>query len=137
MSASLTRTVEFQASHRLAGPGWTEQQNRERFGDLAAEHEHTYRCAVTVSGDLTAGQGMVVDLAELDRILTSEVVDRLSGTSLNASVPPFAASQFATCEALAAWLFSVIGNQLPAEARLERVRVAEDDTLHGDCTGLV
>lgn len=136
MAVSLTRTVEFRASHRLAGPGWAEQQNRAVFGELAAEHEHTYRCAVTVSGDISAGQGMVVDLAKLDRILTAEILDRLGGTSLNESVPPFAADQFATCEALAAWLFSVIGSRLPEEARLVRVRVAEDDTLHGDCTGL-
>lgn len=136
MAVTLTRTVRFDASHHLGRPDWSEQRNREAFGNLSQEHRHSYSCAVTVSGDLAAGNGMVVDLARLDQILTTEVVERFTGKSLNEVVPPFGEGQFATCEALATWLFDRLSRELPPGTKLERVRIAEDDTLHGDCTGL-
>jgi 6-pyruvoyltetrahydropterin/6-carboxytetrahydropterin synthase len=78
MAVALTRTVEFRAVHRLYRPDWSEPRNRETFGPLseAPGHAHDYRCAVTVSGPVDDRMGMVVDLAELDRILQEEVVTR-------------------------------------------------------------
>jgi len=78
---------------------------------------------------------MVMDLAELDRILQEEVHDRLDGRHLNETIPEFAyGSTFPTCEALAAYLFPRIRARLPDGVRLDRVRIAEDATLHGDYT---
>ena len=41
-----------------------------------------------------------------------------------------------TCEAIAAYLFPRIAARLPSDVVLERVRIMEDPTLYGDCTGL-
>ena len=139
MAVSLTRVVGFRAMHRLYRPDWSEARNREAFGPLSEPpgHAHDYRCAVTVRGGLDPAMGMVMDLAELDRILDEEVVAPLDGKHLNTDVPAFGAGgPLPTCEALAVLVFPRIAARLPAAVALERVRVLEDATLYADCTGI-
>jgi 6-pyruvoyltetrahydropterin/6-carboxytetrahydropterin synthase len=137
MASSLTRIVGFHALHRYYRPEWSESRNREVFGPLADPpgHGHDYQCAATVSGPVSA-LGTVVDLTLLDRILAEEVVTPLHGKHLNLDVPAFAYGRtLPTCEAIAGYLFPRIAARLPAEVILDRVRILEDPTLYGDCTG--
>ena len=136
--ASLTRTVGFHALHRLYRPEWGDARNREVFGPVsdAPGHGHDYQCAVTVRGRLNES-GMIVDLALLDRILQDEVLAPFAGKHFNLDVPAFAYGRtLPTCEAIAAYVFRRVAPRLPAELVLERVRIMEDPTLYGDCTGL-
>ena len=138
MSTSLSRVVGFRAHHRFFRPDWSEAQNRDTFGPLseAPGHAHNYQCVVTVSGPLEPLRGMVMDLVALDRILQEEVVGRFDGRHLNLDVPEFAYGRtLPTCEAIAAHVYGRVAIRLPAGVALERVRVAEDPTLYGDCTG--
>ena len=139
MAVALTRTVGFRAVHRLYRADWSPERNRAAFGPLSDPpgHPHDYRCAVTVTGPLDPAMGMVIDLVELDRILEEEVVVPLEGRNLNQDMPEFASgATLPTCEALASLLYRRIAPRLPAGVTLARVRVAEDATLHADCTGL-
>lgn len=134
---SLTRTVTFRASHFLRLANLSDTENRARFGATVAPHSHDYRCSVTVSGPPMPGLGSVIDLVELDRILEEELLRPFAGASLNEALPPVARGEaLAVGEVLAAWCFERIAPRLPAGVRLERVRIAEDDILHADCTGL-
>jgi 6-pyruvoyltetrahydropterin/6-carboxytetrahydropterin synthase len=138
MPASLTRTVSFHAMHRFYRPEWTEARNREVFGALADPpgHGHDYHCAVTVGGHLDES-GMIVDLTLLDRILSEEIVRPFAGKHLNLDLAAFAYGRtLPTCEAIAAYVFQRVVSRLPAGVVLERVRIQEDPTLYGDCTGL-
>ena len=139
MAASLSRVVGFRALHRYFRPDWSEVRNREVFGALGDPpgHPHDYQCVVTVRGPLEASRGMVMDLAELDAVLRDEVVTPLNGRHINVDVPEFAYGRsLPTCEAIAAYVFRRIARRLPAGVTLERVRILEDPTLYGDCTGL-
>jgi 6-pyruvoyltetrahydropterin/6-carboxytetrahydropterin synthase len=139
MPGSLSRVVGFRALHRFYRPEWSQHQNRAAFGPLsdAPGHAHDYRCIVTVVGELEPLHGMVMDLAELDRILQEEVIERFDGRHLNLDVPEFAYGRtLPTCEAIAAHVYARVAGRLPAEVVLERVRIAEDPTLYGDCTGV-
>lgn len=134
MGLTLTRVLGFRATHHYRLPGLTAEANRARFGALTEPHSHDYTCAVTVGGAPDPASGMLLDLAALDRILAAEV-GALDGRDLNAVIPAFRDGTVQpSCEALAAWLFARIAPRLPAGARLRRVRVAEDPTLHADCT---
>ena len=138
MAVSLTRTVGFHAWHRYWRPDWTPAKNRAAFGALADPpgHDHHYRCAVTVTGPFDPVSGSVVDLPVLDRLLQEEVVKPLHDTHIDRDLPDFAPGvTLPTCEALARWLFARIAPRLPPGLTLARVRVAEDDTLHAECTG--
>jgi 6-pyruvoyltetrahydropterin/6-carboxytetrahydropterin synthase len=139
MPVSLSRAVGFRALHRLYRPDWSEAENRSAFGPLSDPpgHAHDYMCVVTVSGPLAPLRGMVMDLAALDRILRDEVVNRFDGKHLNLDVPEFAEGRtLPTCEAIAALVYPRIAAQLPAGVHLERVRISEDPTLYGECSGL-
>ncbi len=136
MKISLTRTVRFQATHRLGKPVWSEAENRARFGTAADEHGHHYACAVTVTGPVDPATDTVVDLTTLDRLLDREVRARFEGKALHRELPEFAAGRSqSTCEALAVDLFARIAAGLPPGIGLERVQVAEDDTLSAECRG--
>jgi len=134
---SLSRLVRFPARHRLWRADWTDAKNREAFGPLAETHGHDYSCEVTVTSPVDPVSGMIVDLAALDRLLDQEVQDALAGKDLNRDVAPFRSGRpVPTCEALAQHLFAQLGPRLPAGVSLTRVRIAEDATLHAECTGL-
>jgi 6-pyruvoyltetrahydropterin/6-carboxytetrahydropterin synthase len=138
MPSSLTRTVRFHADHHFWRPDWPAERNRATFGAAseAPGHGHDYECAVTVSGPVDRETGMIVDLAQLDRILAEEVVGPLDGRHFNRDVPTFAyGGAIPTGEVVAAWLFGRIAARLPAGVRLERVRIAEDPFLYAECTG--
>jgi 6-pyruvoyltetrahydropterin/6-carboxytetrahydropterin synthase len=138
MAVSLTRTVEFTATHRYFRPDWPAEQNERAFGALGREpgHSHVYRCSITVSGPYDPASGAIMDLAELDRIIAEEVVVPFDGRHLNLDVPEFAYGKtLPTCEAVADLVFRRIAPRLPHTVTLERVRVAEDATLHADRTG--
>ena len=137
MPVTLTRAVGFRAVHRLHRPDWSEAQNREAFGLLSDPpgHAHDYRCEVTVAGPVARQMAMVLDLAELDRILQEEVVTPLDGKHLNRDVPSLEGT-VPTCEALALDLFRRLLPRLPEGVTLQRVRVMEDPTLYADCTGI-
>jgi len=138
MPLSLTRTVGFRATHRFFKPQWSAEENQTRFGWTtdAPGHGHDYRVSVTVSGPLDPETDMVLDLALFDRILAEEVTVPLDGRHLNLDLPEFAiGAALPTCEALARLLFGRIEARLPRGVTLSRVRVAEDATLHADCTG--
>lgn len=136
MALSLTRTVRFHATHHLAEPGATPAENAARFGMVAEPHGHHYAVSVTVSGQPDPITGMLLELAELDTLIADVVTGPLADRNLNVTVPAFADQGWiATCEALAQWLFGQVAAALPPGLRLLRVRVAEDETLHADCTG--
>lgn len=122
---SLTRAIALHATHFFPAGGPPEV------------HGHLYRIEVTVSAMIDSSRRTVIDLATLDGILTREIAQSLAGSHLNDSIPEFAVGQqLPTCEAFAAWCWRTIAPQLPAGAALERVRVAEDNTLWADCTGV-
>lgn len=138
MRCSLTRLVAFHATHRYDVPTWSAEVNRARFGwtNEAPGHGHLYRVTVTVTGPLDPTTAMVIDLVTLDAILAEEVVTPLAGRHLNDAVPAFMpGSALPTCEAIAAWCFTRVAARLPAGVSVERVRVAEDETLWAECTG--
>lgn len=137
MPTSLTRVVQFHATHHLWMADWSAERNRATFGPLTESHPHDYTCAVTVTGPVDIRSGMILDLTLLDGVLADEVHTALEGRDLNRDIPEFAdGARIPTCEALAEFLFRRIAGRLPGGVRLTRVRVAEDATLHADCTGV-
>ncbi len=81
------------------------------------------------------GPRCVIDLELFDAVIASEIVGPLDGRHLNEVVPEFASGVWPpTCEALAEWCWQQVARRLPPDVRLDRVRVAEDDTLWADCS---
>jgi len=74
----VSRRYKFSASHRLQSFLFSEQENREVFGKCNNPfgHGHNYEIEVSVRGEIDPGSGRVVDLARLDNLVTSTIVER-------------------------------------------------------------
>lgn len=130
---TLTRRVQFAAAHRYRRPDWDDARNEETFGLCARPnfHGHSYVCDVSVSGPVQRDTGMLIDLAQLDRVLLEEVRTRLDHRNINLDVPEFNETDglVPTGEELARFIAEQVQARLPEHVRVSRVVVAEDATL--------
>jgi 6-pyruvoyltetrahydropterin/6-carboxytetrahydropterin synthase len=136
--ASLTRTVTFAAAHRYRRPEWSNEKNDEVFGLCAREsyHGHTYVCEVTVAGEIDPVTGFVVDLGELDNILSDEVKNRFDHRNINVDIPEFADGKLVPSgENVAKFIYDRVALRLPPKVAIESVRIAEDQTLSSTYRG--
>lgn len=132
MPSFLTRRVTFAAAHRYRRADWSEERNREVFGNCAWQnyHGHSYVCDVTVTGDIDHDTGMIVDLGLLDDVLRVEVRERFDHRNINLDVHEFADGRLVpTGEELARFIFERVQRGLGDAARVIEVVVAEDATL--------
>ena len=84
---ALTRAYRFSAAHRLANPALSEADNARLYGQCVRQHGHNYRLEVTVGGSADPGTGMALDLAVVDRVVQTTVLDRVDHYDLSATVP--------------------------------------------------
>ncbi len=127
-----TRAFPFSAGHRYHVDQWTPEENRRVFGALSVTHGHNYSLEVTVRGEIDPRTGMVMDLAELKRIVGELLLSRFDHADLNAD--PLFAGKVPTTENIAVAIWGVLVPKLGAE-RLWRVRLWEDPTLYVDYFG--
>ena len=101
----ITRIVGFSAAHRYHSASLSEEENQRVFGKCNRPHGHghNYRLEVTVGGRVDPVTGMVMNLADLDRILREVVVDRLDHSFLNYDIEHFA-EVVPTSENIVLWL---------------------------------
>jgi 6-pyruvoyltetrahydropterin/6-carboxytetrahydropterin synthase len=85
LRVELSRRFRFSASHRLHVDHLADDRNREIFGKCNNPfgHGHNYTVQVTVSGQVDAQTGMVVNLADIDGFVAAEVLPRFDYANLN------------------------------------------------------
>ena len=88
----VTRRYQFAASHRLHAPGLGAAENRELYGKCNNPygHGHNYEVEITVRGPVEGSTGRAVNLAQLDRLVQTEVLDAFDHRNLNAEIGQFA-----------------------------------------------
>lgn len=124
----VTKRLEFCAAHRYMNAGWSEDENRRRFGKSTNLHGHNYGLEVTVEGEPSPDTGMVMDLKALKDLIIEVVLDRLDHKNLNVDLPGFA-ERLPTPENIAVMIWDLLVPRLVG-CRLYRVRLSEDD---GSC----
>lgn len=127
-----TRRFTFAAGHHYRVETWSAAENERVFGRLMVPHGHNYRLDVTVRGPVDPETGMVIDLAELKRVVGETVVERFDHADLNAD--PLFRGRVPTTENIAIAIWELLEPKLGVE-RLVQVRVWEDDTLFVDYRG--
>lgn len=128
-----TRKFTFSAAHRYLRGEWSEAENRRVFGSLTVPHGHNYVLEVTIRGAVDAQTGMVMDLAELKRVVSDAVLQRFDHSDLNAD-PLFAQGVIPTTENLVRAAWDLLAPKLGQE-RLWRLRLWEDPTFHVEYFG--
>ncbi len=120
----LTRRVRFEAAHRLWSPQLDDAANRQVYGKCARDggHGHNYEVEATLEGPVDERSGLLIVRADLDRILDEYLVSRCDHRNLDEVIGPGVVS---TGENLARIFFEWVEPQIPAPARLARLRVYE------------
>jgi 6-pyruvoyltetrahydropterin/6-carboxytetrahydropterin synthase len=129
----VTRRFGFSAAHRYWRPEWTAEENTRVFGSLTVIHGHNYELEVTLAGPVDPVTGMVMDLAELKRVVGEAVIARFDHADLTAD-PLFAAGQIPTTENLVRAIWDLLVPKLGGE-RLHRLRLWEDPTFYVEYFG--
>ena len=137
MSASgvvyATRKFTFSSAHRYWRPEWSAEENTRIFGNLTVPHGHNYVLEVTVRGAVDPATGMVMDLAELKRLVGDVVVSRFDHADLNRDAV-FASGVIPTTENLVRTIWDLLVPKLGGE-RLHRLRLWEDPTFYVEYFG--
>jgi 6-pyruvoyltetrahydropterin/6-carboxytetrahydropterin synthase len=123
----LTRRYRFAASHRLDVPSLGVEENRRLFGKCNNPHGHghDYQIEVTVEG-APDDSGQIVHRAELDRVVSARILERLDHKNLNTDVEELR-GVVPTTENLATAVRDALLKDWPLQARLSAVRIAETE----------
>jgi len=133
---SLTRCIDFAASHRLHAPGLSDAENVAIFGKCNHKggHGHNYGVEVTVTGEPDPVTGMLLDLEALDTVIEEHIMQVFDHKCLNDDVPEFVGSN-PTSENLTLVIWNRIKDHIPAPARLSRIIVRETDRNYFEYAG--
>lgn len=128
-----TRRFTFSAAHRHWRREWSPEENRRAFGHLARVHGHNYALEITIRGVVDERTGMLMDLAELRRVVGEAVIQRFDHSDLNED-PLFAGGTIPTAENLARGIWELLAPKLGSD-RFWRVRLWEDPTFYVEYHG--
>ena len=129
--ATLTKRLEFCASHRYHNTAWDDVKNREVFGacNNVNTHGHNYLLEVTLQGDIDPVTGMIINLYDL-KIILNHILEQFDHKNLNLDTP-FFATRIPTTENLAWTLWDILQKN-PDLPCLNTLRLYEDDTLYAE-----
>jgi 6-pyruvoyltetrahydropterin/6-carboxytetrahydropterin synthase len=87
----VTRRYRFAASHRLHTDRLSAEENRRLYGKCnhAHGHGHNYEIEISVRGPVDPASGRAVDIAALDRLVQSALLDVFDHRNLNVEIPRF------------------------------------------------
>jgi 6-pyruvoyltetrahydropterin/6-carboxytetrahydropterin synthase len=125
-TAYFGRRYLFSASHRLHSDALSQQANSETYGKCNNPHGHghNYVVEVLVGGPVDRDTGMVVNMATLDEVVQTSILQRFDHTNLN--LDPLFVNQVPTTENLCRAVYTVLKDALPT-GELEYVRVEETE----------
>lgn len=91
MKATFSRKAHFNAAHRLYRKDWTDEKNDAVFGKCNNPnfHGHNYELIVSVTGEIDAETGYVIDAKFLADLIKTEVEDAFDHKNLNLDVADF------------------------------------------------
>jgi 6-pyruvoyltetrahydropterin/6-carboxytetrahydropterin synthase len=120
----LTCAYEFNASHKMWNPAFTDEQNRKTFGKCAnpAGHGHRYRLEITFGRPVSREDPFVISGPERARLIDEVLEPRLAYADLNTA---FGEAFISSGERIAEAVWNLIERRFETEARLTAVRVIE------------
>lgn len=134
MKAYFSRAYTISASHRLHTAALSVAENRRAFGKCNNPHGHghNYRIEVTVGGQVDPATGMVINMATLDSVVRTEVLERFDHSNLN--LDPLFADRVSTTENLSIAVFDLLAEALKP-AILENIRIEETENNFFEYSG--
>ena len=89
-------------------------------GKCEEVHGHTYKLRLKLEGELR-DDGMVLDFAEIEKIVTREILEKLDHKDLNTII------EHPTAEHIAIWIWDQLHGKFPPHVRLHKVKLWETE----------
>jgi 6-pyruvoyltetrahydropterin/6-carboxytetrahydropterin synthase len=126
MSAYFGRRYTMSSSHRLHSDELSAEQNLAAYGKCNNPHGHghNYIVEVLAGGAMDRETGMVVNLAVMDEVVRTRILDRFDHANLN--LDPMFTHLVPTTENLCRAVYKLLEGSLEP-ARLVHVRVEETE----------
>jgi len=126
MNAWFGRRYMMSASHRLHTDALSAEENRAAYGKCNNPHGHghNYIVEVLAGGAVDRETGMVIDLAVMDEVVQTRVLDRFDHANLN--LDPMFTHDVPTTENLCKAVYTLLEGSL-APAQLAQVRIEETE----------
>jgi 6-pyruvoyltetrahydropterin/6-carboxytetrahydropterin synthase len=126
------RRYPLSASHRLHSEQLTAFENQQAYGKCNNPHGHghNYVVEVLVSGVPDSDTGMVINMADLDKVVDEKLLRRFDHTNLN--VDPLFMNRVPTTENLCMVAIDLLQQALPSGC-LSSVRVEETENNFFQC----
>jgi 6-pyruvoyltetrahydropterin/6-carboxytetrahydropterin synthase len=126
MNACFGRRYTMSASHRLHTDELSPEENRAAYGKCNNPHGHghNYTIEVMAGGAVDPDTGMVVNLAVMDEVVRTRVLDRFDHANLN--LDPLFTRTVPTTENLCRAVYKLLEGSL-APAQLAHVRIEETE----------
>ena len=125
-TAYFGRRYMLSASHRLHTDALSDDENRATFGKCSNPHGHghNYVVEVLVGGPVSSDTGMAINMAILDEVVQTSIIQRFDHANLN--FDPLFANQVPTTENLCREVYTLLKSAIPT-GKLEYVRVEETE----------
>lgn len=122
MKVKVSRKAHFNAAHRLYVPEWSFEKNDAVFGKCNNPnfHGHNYELVVSVTGNIDATTGFVIDMKVLKDLIKREIEDAFDHKNLNEEVEVFKTLN-PTAENIAVVIWNKLRSHISAEKELEVV----------------
>jgi len=134
VKAYFGRRYSISASHRLHSDHLSASENRVAYGKCNNPygHGHNYVVEVLVAGPVNPDTGMAVDLAALDSVVRTRVLDRFDHTNLNLDL--LFTNRVPTTENLCRAVFELLDGAV-SPALLAQIRVEETENNFFEYSG--
>ena len=134
MKAYFGRRYMLSASHRLHTDALSAEQNQAAYGKCNNPHGHghNYVLEVLVGGSVDAEAGMVLNMVDLDEVVSKHVMERFDHTNLN--LDPLFLNRVPTTENLCRAVFELLDGTVEP-AKLVQVRVEETENNFFEYSG--
>lgn len=128
------RRYMLSAAHRLHSDSLSAEENQAAYGKCNNPHGHghNYTIEVLVGGRVDPETGMVLNLADLDSVVQTNVVERFDHANLN--FDPIFTNRVPTTENLSMAVFDLLRGQV-SPATLVQVRVEETENNFFEYSG--
>ena len=129
----LTKKFKYCAAHQYGHSDWSNEKNREVFGEDARLHGHNYELEVTVTGKINEDTGFLADLVALKKIVNKKVIDVIDHSTIEKDIPWFKDKQ-PSSENMVVFIWEMIASKL-IDCTLHRIRLIETPTIKTDYYG--
>ncbi len=131
----ITKTFEFSCAHYYDDSPLAAEEGSSLPGDILSKevHGHNYLLEVTLKGPVDQKSGMVINLAELKKIVQERVIQVFDHKFLNWEVPPFN-KKLPTSENISMEIWGLLDGYFP-RGTLYRIRLHESRDLYVEYFG--